>query len=261
MRRLAEAGLTTREACGSAVRNVAACPDAGVAKPTSCSTSRPTRRRSPASSCAIPLAAALPRKFKIAFEGCPVDHALTPINDLGWRARVDAAGRRGFRVTVAGGTSILPRSGELLYEFLPAGQILDVTEAVLRVFRARGDFKHKQRNRLKFLVRDLGFPAWRAAFEEARVARCGSKAGSRCRSIPIDPPVEEAPAGRAGAPSVGAVESRAASARLTGPRVAARGGAAAGGGRRVPALGGAPTCGRRSRPASRSPPSRSRWAT
>ena len=31
MRRLAEAGLTTREACGNAVRNITACPYAGVA--------------------------------------------------------------------------------------------------------------------------------------------------------------------------------------------------------------------------------------
>ncbi len=31
MRRLAEAGLTTREACGNSVRNVTACPYAGVA--------------------------------------------------------------------------------------------------------------------------------------------------------------------------------------------------------------------------------------
>ena len=31
MRRLAEAGLTTREACGNSVRNITACPYAGVA--------------------------------------------------------------------------------------------------------------------------------------------------------------------------------------------------------------------------------------
>src|SRR5256886_16702433 len=30
MRRLAEAGLTTREACGNSVRNITACPYAGV---------------------------------------------------------------------------------------------------------------------------------------------------------------------------------------------------------------------------------------
>src|SRR5262249_20094002 len=32
MRRLADAGLTTREACGNSVRNVTACPYAGVAE-------------------------------------------------------------------------------------------------------------------------------------------------------------------------------------------------------------------------------------
>jgi sulfite reductase (NADPH) hemoprotein beta-component len=32
MRRLAEAGLTTREACGNSVRNITACPHAGVAR-------------------------------------------------------------------------------------------------------------------------------------------------------------------------------------------------------------------------------------
>src|SRR5229473_454676 len=30
MRRLADAGLTTREACGNSVRNITACPYAGV---------------------------------------------------------------------------------------------------------------------------------------------------------------------------------------------------------------------------------------
>src|SRR6187431_515804 len=132
MHLLADAGLTTREACGSAVRTIAACPDAGVAAdevfdvtPYAEALTRFCLRH--------PLAAALPRKFKIAFEGCPKDHALTAINDLGFRARVeereDGTLRRGFRVTVAGGTSILPRSGAALYEFLPAAEILEVTEA------------------------------------------------------------------------------------------------------------------------------------
>src|SRR5262245_47594159 len=154
MRRLAEAGLTTREACGSAVRNVTTCPDAGVA-PDELFDVTPYAEALTRFFLRHPLAAALPRKFKIAFEGCPTDHALSAINDLGGRARVNAEGRRGFRVTVAGGTSILPRSGEVLYDFLPAGEILEVTEAVLQVFQARGDFKHKQRNRLKFLIRDI----------------------------------------------------------------------------------------------------------
>ena len=215
MHRLADSGLTTREACGSAVRNVAACPDAGVAAdelfdvtPYADALTRFFLRH--------PLAAALPRKFKIAFEGCPTDHALTAINDLGWKARINGAGERGFRVTVGGGTSILPRSGELLYDFLPAGEILEVTEAVLQVFHDRGDFKHKQRNRLKFLMRDMGFPAWRAAFEEAHAA-IRARGGIALPFDPQHPPVEDAPAGRSAAPSTRDVSARVSAARLSGP--------------------------------------------
>ena len=65
-----------------------------------------------------PLSGVLPRKFKIAFEGCVEDHALASIHDIGWRARI-VDGKKGFRVTVAGGTSILPVSGYVLYDFLP----------------------------------------------------------------------------------------------------------------------------------------------
>ena len=53
MRRLAEAGLTTREACGNSVRNVTACPYAASRRRRR-STSRPTPRRSRAISCGIP---------------------------------------------------------------------------------------------------------------------------------------------------------------------------------------------------------------
>jgi sulfite reductase beta subunit-like hemoprotein len=165
MRRLAEAGLTTREACGSAVRNITACPYAGVAAdeafdvtPYAEALTRHLLRQ--------PLSSKLPRKFKIAFEGCPEDHALAAINDIGLRARVHLNGpaRRGFRVTVAGSTSILPTSGHLLFEFLPAGEIFDLADAVMRLYAARGDYKHKQRNRLKFLIREMGWEAWRAEF-------------------------------------------------------------------------------------------------
>src|SRR6185295_3790421 len=104
MRRLAEAGLTCREACGSAVRNVTACPYAGVAQdevfdvtPYAEALTRYLLRH--------PLSSSLPRKFKIAFEGCTSeDHAFTTINDIGWRAALapDGSGRRGFKVLVAG---------------------------------------------------------------------------------------------------------------------------------------------------------------
>src|SRR5437899_4699087 len=119
MRRLADGGLTTREACGNAVRNITACPYAGVAgderfdvTPYAEALTRYLLRH--------PLSSTLPRKFKIAFEGCATDHVATPINDLGFRAVVSPDGRgRGFQVTAGGGTSIMTTSASPLDAFLP----------------------------------------------------------------------------------------------------------------------------------------------
>src|SRR5262245_15355437 len=159
MRRMADEGITTREACGHSGRNITACPFAGVAAdevfdvtPYAEGLTRYLLRH--------PLAAILPRKFKIAFEGCPADHAVASINDLGWTARVRShAGRpeRGFRLTVGGGSSILPVSGRVLFDFLPAADILDAAEAILRVYHRLGDHEHKHRNRMKFLIKTLGW--------------------------------------------------------------------------------------------------------
>ena len=164
MRELASEGLTTREACGNSVRNITGCPYAGTSEseifdvtPYAEALTRYFLRH--------PLSGVLPRKFKIAFEGCVEDHALASIHDIGWRARI-VDGQKGFRVTVAGGTSILPVSGYVLYDFLPVGEMFNVAEAVIRVFHRFGDYKHPQRNRMKFVVKALGWDGYRARFEE-----------------------------------------------------------------------------------------------
>src|SRR5688572_15044247 len=168
MRRLAEAGLTTREACGNSVRNITACPYSGVAAdeafdvtPYAEALTRYLLRHK--------LSACLPRKFKIAFEGCTHDHIAAAINDIGWTARVrtvDGGSERGFRVTVAGGTATLTRSGHELFEFAPVDEMLNIAEAIVRVFHRLGDYKHKQRNRLKFLVRSLGWDTFKTEFHQ-----------------------------------------------------------------------------------------------
>jgi sulfite reductase beta subunit-like hemoprotein len=190
MRALAETGLTTREACGNSVRNITACPYAGVSEgeifdvtPYAEAMTRYFLRH--------PLSASLPRKFKIAFEGCPEDHAVAAIHDIGWRARI-VDGRRGFRVTVGGGTAILVNSGSLLYDFLPAEEMLNVAEAVIRVFHRFGDRKHMQRNRMKFLIRSLGWDEWRARFDRA-LEEFRTEGGARLSFAPEAPPVEQAP--------------------------------------------------------------------
>jgi sulfite reductase (NADPH) hemoprotein beta-component len=78
MRRLADAGLTTREACGDSVRNITACPYAGVAADEAFDVT-PYAEAMTRYLLRHPLSSTLPRKFKIAFEGCPEDHVATAI--------------------------------------------------------------------------------------------------------------------------------------------------------------------------------------
>jgi sulfite reductase beta subunit-like hemoprotein len=130
--------------------------------------------------------------------------------------------RRGFRVTVGGGTATLPKSGDELYEFLPAGQMLEVAEAILRVYHRLGDYQHKQKNRMKFLVRALGFPAWRAEFEKAR-SEIRDEGGVRLPFDPEDPPAEAAPDwARSLPPSAEEAAVRAVSAEVRGPGIVPR---------------------------------------
>ena len=221
LRRLAESGLTTREACGNSVRNITACPHAGVARdeifdvtPYAEALTRYLLRH--------PLSSALPRKFKIAFEGCASeDHAATSINDLGYRAMLapDGSGARGFRVQVAGGTSIMCRSGASLYEFLPASDILMVAEAVLRVFQRHGDYEHKQRNRLKFLVKKMGWEAWHDEFQR-ELEDLRASATARLPFDPENPPVEQAPeAERAEPPAIADIAALVGATAVKGPGI------------------------------------------
>src|SRR3954447_20607912 len=187
MRRLADAGLTTREACGNSVRNITACPYAGVAAderfdvtPYAEALTRYLLRH--------PLSSTLPRKFKIAFEGCATDHVFAAINDLGFHAVLGPDGGRGFRVTAGGGTAILTRSAGVLHEFLPASEILRTAEAILRVFTRFGDYQHKQRNRMKFMIRELGWTRWREEYDRERPA---CRLQGAVPTLDIDPPADE----------------------------------------------------------------------
>jgi sulfite reductase beta subunit-like hemoprotein len=216
MRELAEEGLTTREACGNSVRNITGCPYAGTSEneifdpsPYAETLTRYFLRH--------PLSGVLPRKFKIAFEGCAEDHAVTAINDIGWRARI-VDGRKGWKVTVAGGTSILPVSGYVLYEFLPVEQMLEVAEAIVRVFHKYGDYQHPQRNRMKFVIRAIGWDAYRAHFEE-ELEGFRREGGAR---LPFDPEkveIEGAPDWEpAAAPTLQSVAAMAATP-MRGPGI------------------------------------------
>ena len=193
MRELADAGITTREACGNSVRNITACPYAGVAADEAFDVT-PYAEALTRYLLRHPLSAVLPRKFKIAFEGCRDDHIGTAINDIGWTARVqtiDGARVHGFQVTVAGGTSTMTRAGSVLHQFLPADRMFECAEAIIRVFHRLGDYKHKQKNRLKFLVRSLGWDGFLAEYE--RELEALATAGLKALPFDRDDPPREGP--------------------------------------------------------------------
>src|SRR4051812_23944032 len=155
LRKLADAGLTTREACGNAVRNITACPYAGASalEPFD---STPYAEAVTRHLLRGPLSSSLPRKFKIAFGGCcGTDCVGASFNDVGFLARV-RDGKPGFRVMLAGGLSTLRRSGILAHEFAPAEEVIDICEAVVRLFNRTCDRQHRHRARLKFVVDKLG---------------------------------------------------------------------------------------------------------
>ena len=117
-------------------------------------------------------------------------------------------------MTVGGGTATYCISGYLLHEFIPAGDMLNVAEAVIRVFHRLGDYQHKARNRMKFLIKELGWEGWRAAFEVGATRGSAPRAARACHSIPMRRRSRRRPIGRA--------RRRRTSGRLRVARGAAR---------------------------------------
>jgi sulfite reductase beta subunit-like hemoprotein len=167
-RRLAAAGITTREACGNSVRNVTACPLAGV-----CHTE--TFDVTPyAKACAYyllghPDTQDFGRKFKIAFSGCKQNAcALVSLHDLGGIAAI-RDGKRGFELYVGGGLGAVPHQAKLFAEFLPEEELLPMARAIGRVFARLGEKKNRNKARLKFVVQKLGIEEFkRVVLEERR---------------------------------------------------------------------------------------------
>jgi sulfite reductase beta subunit-like hemoprotein len=162
---LADAGLTNREACYNTVRNVTACAWAGIAQDEVFDV-RPYAQRVAYAFLRKDLTGNLPRKFKIAFDGCRHRDCIQgSINDIGLRA-VIRDGRRGFRMIIGGGLGPLPTEAQLLDEFVPEERLLNKCEAILRVFNQHGNRKNKNTARMKFLLRGRGLEWLREQIEK-----------------------------------------------------------------------------------------------
>ncbi|HMG52178.1 MAG TPA: nitrite/sulfite reductase, partial [Kofleriaceae bacterium] len=172
LRRLAEAGITTKEACGNSVRNWTCCPFAGVAKqepfdPT------PYVEALARHLLRGPYSANLPRKLKPSLGGCcGNDCSQAFINDLGFLARkrtaADGSVERGFQLLAGGGLSTLRRSALTVEDFVPAGELLEAADAIVRVFHRIGNRHNRAKARLKWAIDKIGAEAFLAEYRAER---------------------------------------------------------------------------------------------
>jgi sulfite reductase (ferredoxin) len=157
-RGLAEVGLTSREACGNSVRNVMCSPLSGVcdkeefdATPYALATAKFFLRN--------PMAQSLPRKFKFNFTCCE-EHGMVRMVDVGLIPQIrtiDGTEQRGFKIFLGGGLGNRSFVGHQLEDFTPEEDLLYTSIAVMRIFDRMGDRKNLARNRMRYLVNDMGW--------------------------------------------------------------------------------------------------------
>jgi sulfite reductase (ferredoxin) len=154
MRGLVEVGLTTREACGNTVRNVMCSHFAGVcpnevfdATPYSTAIAKFLLRN--------PMSQNLPRKFKINF-GCCNKHGLVRIADIGLVPDL-RDGKKGFRIYLGGGLGAASFIGHLLEDFTSEEKLLSTCMATIRLFDRLGNRDNMARNRMRYLVNEIGW--------------------------------------------------------------------------------------------------------
>ena len=154
LEKLLDVGLSTRGGGGNTVRNVTACPRAGVCP----------KEEFDVAPYAIAAAEYLlydrssfnlPRKYKIVFSGCSDDCAFASVADLGFFAHTKN-GVKGFSVYAAGGLGSNPAVAVKIEDFIEPKEIFEVAEAIKRLFDKYGDRSNKHKARLRYVLARTG---------------------------------------------------------------------------------------------------------
>ncbi len=151
-------GLRTLGACGDQVRNVVACPVAGIDPDELIDTTAVSEALTTAF-LGNPAFANLPRKFKIALSGCVRHCVPLDINDLGLEAAHDDDGRLGFTARVGGGLSAHPVMAADLGVWVAVDDVVDFVSRVVEIFRDFGNRDQRHQARVKHLIQEHGI-AW-----------------------------------------------------------------------------------------------------
>ncbi len=151
---LASVQMHAIQTSGNCIRNTTTDQFAGVARDESIDP-RPWCEIIRQWSTFHPEFARLPRKFKIAVNGCASDRAAIEVHDIGLEAVHNDAGELGFRVLVGGGLGRTPIVGSCINEFVPWQHLLGYLESILRVYNRFGRRDNKFKARIKILVKAL----------------------------------------------------------------------------------------------------------
>ena len=151
---LAPVEMHAIQTSGNCVRNTTSDPLAGVAADEIVDP-RPWCELIRQWSTLHPEFAFLPRKFKIAVTGATADRTAALVHDIGAQAVRNHHGQTGFRIIVGGGQGRTPMVGHVIREFLPASELLNYFDAILRVYNRYGRRDNKYKARIKILVKEL----------------------------------------------------------------------------------------------------------
>jgi ferredoxin-nitrite reductase len=177
--RLEAAGLTTAGACGDTVRNITGCPVAGIAH-DELFDATPLVEEAAEFFYGHPDYSDLPRKHKITISACR-DRCNAPEINCISLVGVVHEGREGFAILAGGGLSSVPRLARDLGVFVPKEEALEVTRALLDVWREDLTYRvSRVKSRMKFMVDDYGPEGVRAAIEE--------RIGRELDDFALDPP-------------------------------------------------------------------------
>ena len=161
---LKEYNLSPRGGGGNSVRNITACPLAGI-----CDKELFDVRKYAVALTEYLLrqdtSFNLPRKFKITFSGCGRDCTGCLVNDIGFLAQYKD-GKVGFKGFVGGGLGAEPRVAKLLEEFLPSEDLGYCVTAIKDIFYEKGDRRNRHHNRLRFLIEDMGLEEFKKLYED-----------------------------------------------------------------------------------------------
>ena len=162
---LADVEMHAIQTSGNCVRNVTADHFAGAADDEILDP-RPTAELLRQWSTDHPEFAFLPRKFKIAVSGSPVDRAVTRAHDIGIRTIRNESGEIGYEICVGGGLGRTPVIGSVIRDFLPESDLLPYVESILQVYNSLGRRDNKYKARIKITVREHGIESFRQWVEE-----------------------------------------------------------------------------------------------